>query len=261
MVKLKEKLTGIDVSYAQGVIDWQKVKKDGIDFAIIRCGFGSNYESQDDKYFEMNVKGCEDNDIPYGVYIYSYADTLDKAKSEAQHVIRLLNGKIPQLPVFYDMEENKQRALGKSTLLSFAKSFCQEIEKAGYEYGTYCNKDWFTNVLTDEWFDTKVKWLAQYNDKVTYKGNYHIWQYSSTGKVAGIKGNVDMNYCYVSLTEGDIDGDGKVTASDARKILRASAMLEELTGQEALNADVNNDGKITSADAREALLKSAMITE
>lgn len=258
--KTVEKKIGIDVSYAQGKIDWAKVAPN-IDFAIIRCGYGGDYTSQDDKQFEANIKGCEENGIPYGVYLYSYADNMDKVLSEARHVIRLLKGKVLDLPVFYDVEENKQSYMGRSFLLSAAKTFCQEIEKAGYQYGTYANKDWFSRLLTDSWYDSKVKWLAQYNKEVTYKGSYDIWQYSSTGKIDGINGNVDMNYCYVSLVKGDVNGDGIVTSSDARKILRVSAGLEELTGQEALNADVNRDGNTTAADAREALLDAAMIKE
>lgn len=251
---------GIDVSYAQGKIDWSKVK-DKIDFAIIRCGFGGNYTSQDDTQFLNNIKGCQKYNIPYGIYHYSYATTVEKAKDEAAHVIRLLRGLKPSLPVFYDLEESRISALGKSKILEIAKTFCYEIEKAGYTYGTYCNTNWYNNYLTDKWYDSKVKWLAQYNSKVTYKGKYDIWQYSCTGKVDGIKGDVDMNFCYISLKEGDVNGDGKVTAADARQILRISSGLEKTSGQSALNADVNNDGEITAADARIALRISAGLEE
>lgn len=247
---------GIDVSYAQGRIDWAKLKGK-IDFAIIRCGFGSDYTKQDDVQWFNNVKGCEDNGIPYGVYLYSYATSTEKAKSEAAHAIRLLKGKTLDLPVFYDLEEPRISSLGKTKTLEIAKTFCNEIEKAGYVYGTYANKNWFTNYLTDSWYDTKVKWLAQYNKNVTYKGTYDIWQYSCTGKLDGIKTNVDMNFCYISLLKGDVDGDGKVTASDARKILRISSGLEKITGLAALNADKNRDGAVTAADAREVLRESA----
>lgn len=247
---------GIDVSYAQGKVDWAKIKNK-IDFAIIRCGFGSDYKSQDDAQWLNNVKGCEENGIPYGVYLFSYATTVEKAKSEAKHALRLLEGHTPSLPIFYDLEISDIRNLGKAKILELAKTFCYEIEKAGYVYGTYCNTDWYNNVLTDKWYDTKVKWLAQYFDKVTYKGEYDIWQYTDEGKLDGVNGKVDMNFCYISIEEGDIDGDGKVTAADARKILRISAGLEKVSGQEALNADVNNDGVINAADAREALLIAA----
>lgn len=191
-------LHGIDVSYAQGKIDWAKLKGK-IDFAIIRCGFGGDYTNQDDSQWLNNMKGCEANGIPYGVYLYSYATTVEKAKSEAKHALRLLKGKTLQMPVFYDLEEEAIRKLGNKKILEIAQTFCEEIEKAGYVYGTYCNTNWYTNYLTDKWYDTKAKWLAQYYKQVTYKGTYDIWQYSSTGRIEGIKGNVDMNYMYNDL--------------------------------------------------------------
>jgi GH25 family lysozyme M1 (1,4-beta-N-acetylmuramidase) len=249
---------GIDVSFANGAIEWEKVKGE-VDFAILRVGFGGDYVSQDDAQWQNNVKACEKYGIPYGVYLYSYATSIDKAISEAKHTLRLLNGRTLDMPVFYDLEEERISRLGNTKVLEIAKAFCNEIEKAGYQTGIYANKNWFENYLTDRWYDTKVKWLAQYNNSVTYKGKYDIWQYSSKGKVNGIKGNVDMNFCYISIVEGDVDGDGIVTASDARKILRISAGLEKATGQTALNADVNNDGDITAFDAREALRMAAKL--
>ena len=249
---------GIDVSYANGLVDWKKAHKE-VDFAILRCGFGSDYTSQDDVQFATNVKACEKYNIPYGVYLYSYATTVEKAKSEAKHTLRLLNGKTLDMPVFYDLEEPRISTLGKTKILEIAKAFCNEIEKAGYQTGIYANKNWFDNYLTDKWYDTKVKWLAQYNSAVTYKGKYDLWQYTSKGSVDGISGYVDMNFCYISIVDGDVDSDGKVTAADARKILRISAGLDKAAGQSALNADVNNDGNITAADAREALRMAAKI--
>ena len=97
---------GIDVSHNQGVIDWKRVKADGVDFAIIRCGFGMNQINQDDTQWFNNVKGCEQNNIPYGVYLYSYADTIAKAKSEAAHVLRLVKGHRLSYPIYYDLEDN-----------------------------------------------------------------------------------------------------------------------------------------------------------
>ena len=81
---------GLDVSHHQGKIDWEKVSKSDVDFVIIRCGYGNNLTSQDDKYFAQNVAGCEKYNIPYGIYIYSYALSKSDAKSEANHVLRLI---------------------------------------------------------------------------------------------------------------------------------------------------------------------------
>ena len=248
--------TGIDVSYANGRIDWSKIKGN-VDFAVLRCGFGGDYTSQDDVQFINNVKGCQENKIPFGVYLYSYATTVEKAESEAAHTLRLIKGLDFDLPVFLDLEEPRISALGKTRILEIAKTFCKIIEKAGYVYGTYANKNWFDSYLTDAWYDSKIKWLAQYNNTVTYKGKYDIWQYTSEGKIDGLSGKFDFNRSYISFLKGDVNNDGKITASDARIILRAASKLEDLDTVQKENADVDNDGKITAADARDVLRRSA----
>ena len=185
---------GIDVSEHQGVIDWAKVKKAGVDYAIVRCGYGQNELYQDDKYWYKNADACEKNGIPFGTYLYSYADTVLKAKSEAQHVLRLIEGYDLSYPVYYDLEESAIRAkLSKSEIADIAEAFCSIIEDAGYEAAIYANTDWFTNYLTDKRFDQWNKWVAQYNTTCTYKGSYNKWQCSAEGKVNGITGNVDLN--------------------------------------------------------------------
>ena len=188
---------GIDVSYHNGTIDWKKVKQSEVEYAIIRCGYGTNDKSQDDKKWEENVKGCIDNNIPYGVYLYSYADTVEKASSEADHAIRLLQGKKFKYPVYYDLEEDKLRdKISKQTIADIAQTFCDKLSAKGYTVGIYANKDWFTNYLTDSRFNNWTKWVAQYNTVCNYKGKYDMWQCSSTGRVPGISGNVDLNYSY-----------------------------------------------------------------
>ena len=247
---------GIDVSYANGDIDWS-MTKDEVDFAIIRCGFGGDYSSQDDSKWKRNVEACEKYCIPYGVYLYSYATTITKIKSEAAHVIRLLKGHKPDMPVFLDLEENVIANLGNNIILELVKVFCDEITKAGYLYGTYANKNWFSNYLTDKWYDKYPKWIAQYSSSVTYKGSYDIWQYTDKGYIPGIKGYTDLNIAYTSYLKGDVNGDGKITAADARLALRAASQLEILSETEKYLADVNSDGRITAADARKILQKSA----
>ena len=188
---------GIDVSYHNGTIDWKRVKQSEVEYAIIRCGYGTNDKNQDDKKWEENVKGCIDNNIPYGVYLYSYADTVEKASSEADHAIRLLQGKKLKYPVYYDLEEEKLRdKISKQTIADIAQTFCDKLSAKGYTVGIYANKDWFTNYLTDSRFNNWTKWVAQYNTVCNYKGKYDMWQCSSTGRVPGISGNVDLNYSY-----------------------------------------------------------------
>jgi len=141
--------------------------------------------------------GCIDNNIPYGVYLYSYADTVEKASSEADHAIRLLQGKKLKYPVYYDLEEDKLRdKISKQTIADIAQTFCDKLSAKGYTVGIYANKDWFTNYLTDSRFNNWTKWVAQYNTVCNYKGKYDMWQCSSTGRVPGISGNVDLNYSY-----------------------------------------------------------------
>lgn len=188
---------GVDVSEFQGVIDWGKAKNAGVEFAILRCGFGQDFEKQDDKQFERNAAECEKLDIPYGVYLYSYATDTAKAKSEAEHVLRLVKGKKLTYPVFYDLEDNGTTAkCPKSVIGDMAEVFCNTIEKAGYKVGIYASTSWFNSILTDSRFDKWDKWVAQYYKECQYGKPYIGWQYSSTTKVDGISTNCDVNYFY-----------------------------------------------------------------
>ncbi|MBR2653246.1 MAG: S-layer homology domain-containing protein, partial [Lachnospiraceae bacterium] len=203
---------GIDVSKHQGYIDWQQVKNAGIDFAIIRCGYGGNTTSQDDVRWEYNVSSCESLGIPYGVYLYSHADTSSEIDGEVQHVLRLLKGHKPTLPVYIDIEENRQFALGGAVLSEFAKRFCSRIKSAGYKSGLYTSTShWNAYFGAFAALPSYYHWVAQYNTSCTYSGRYETWQYSNTGRVSGISGNVDRDIWY-----GRLDGSapGKVSFSD-----------------------------------------------
>lgn len=190
-------LKGIDVSTFQGNIDWEKVKADGVQYAILRCGYGSDLTYQDDTQFKRNARECERLGIPYGVYLYSYADSVEKACSEADHVLRVIKGCKLDYPVYYDLEDaNTTGKCSKTKIADMAEAFCNRIKKAGYQVGIYANLSWFNNILTDDRFNQWDKWVAQYNDKCTYKGAYTMWQYTDKGSVKGINGGVDMNYYY-----------------------------------------------------------------
>ena len=185
---------GIDVSEHQNVIDWAKVKNAGVDYAIVRCGYGMDQADQDDDYWKLNADACVQYGIPFGTYLYSYADSVEKAKSEAEHVLRLVDGYNLSYPIYYDLEESSVRnKLSSSQIADIAETFCDIIEDAGYEVGIYSNTDWFTNYLTDSRFDQWDKWVAQYNSECTYKGVYEMWQCSSKGIVDGISGYTDLN--------------------------------------------------------------------
>lgn len=203
----------IDVSKWDKDINWQKVKKSGINYAIIRCGYG---QTGSDFMFKKNVAGARAAGVKIGVYLYSYAYTANMAKNEAKNTLKLMKdagitSSNLALPVYYDLEEQagkgkpcvknngKYHYVSNATLAAMAKAYTAEITKAGYKVGIYANKNWFDNHLTDKAFSNASwsKWVAQYrNGGCTYKGSYDIWQYSSTGRVSGISTNVDMNYLY-----------------------------------------------------------------
>lgn len=180
----------IDVSEHQGQIEWEKVKHQ-IDGAILRCGYGMDQTNQDDEQFKRNADECTRLGIPFGVYLYSYADTEEKANSEAAHVLRLIDGYKLAYPVYLDLEE----AGTEKGAVKRAEIFAEIIEKAGYMCGIYANLNWWENHLKG--LEKYTKWIAQYNSTCDYTGaNKDIWQYTSKGSIDGISGNVDMNECY-----------------------------------------------------------------
>ena len=187
----------IDVSKHQGDINWPAVKAAGIDTAIIRCGYGDDIPSQDDEYWKINVERARAAGLRIGAYLYSYADSVAHAVSEAAHAIRLLQGISLDLPIFYDMEdENTTGKCSPDLLGDMAEVFCKALQNAGYQVGIYANKYWFTNKLTDPRFEKWDKWVAQYHDVCTYEGEKVGWQYTSTGSVDGVQGKVDISEFY-----------------------------------------------------------------
>ncbi len=194
---------GIDVSSWQGKPDWTKVKKSGIEFAILRI----HQKDGSDASFEHNYKGCKANAIPIGGYKYSYALTPAQALEEAEDTLSVLAGRGLDFPVFYDLEWNSQRKLGSESIEKIAETFLNRIKKAGYKVGVYCNMDWYQKVLTEKLRKYDL-WIARYpaDDNGTIQERLRPdigvgWQYSSKGKVSGITGNVDMNVFYKNYTE------------------------------------------------------------
>lgn len=193
----------IDVSTWQGKIEWEKVKPH-IDGAIIRCGYGGDYEDQDDDQFKRNADECTRLGIPFGVFLYSYAKSIQGAQYEADHVLRLIKPYNLSFPVYLDLEEAGTEHGAKER----AEVFGDIIEKAGYFCGVYANLNWWDNHLSG--LERFTKWVAQWSSKCTYKGKYlDMWQYTSEGNVPGISGNVDMNECYRNFPE-EINGKNRV---------------------------------------------------
>nr|DAP35711.1 MAG TPA: hypothetical protein [Caudoviricetes sp.] len=189
----KNLLKGIDVSYAQGVIDWEKVKASGlVDFAILRAGYGRE-TSQVDTQFERNYAACKRLGIPVGVYWYSYATTAAEAEQEAKVCLQTIRGKQFEYPVAFDIEE--ARCLPQADALCTA--FCTTLENAGYYTAIYT----FKSALESN-FSAAVKnrydiFLSHIGVQQTdYAGSYGLWQYSWTGCISGISGDVDLDYAY-----------------------------------------------------------------
>lgn len=178
----------VDISYHDGVIDFEKLKN-AVDYVIIRCGYGQDMTSQDDKQWSRNVSECERLGIPYGVYFYSYAKTKAKIEGEIAHCLRLLKGHSPSLPVFFDSEEKGTQGVAKYN----AKRFCDAMLTNGYKAGIYASKSWYENYIGESWgYDL---WIARYSN-VLGMNNVDIWQYSSNGRVDGVNGRCDVNYVY-----------------------------------------------------------------
>lgn len=209
---------GIDVSYHNGNIDWAKVKASGVDYVIIRCGYGMDQRDQDDEKWLENVQGCIENNIPFGVYLYSYATNISRASSEADHVLRLLReaGLDPSdvsYPVYFDMEDVSTL---NSDHAAIATAFCNKIEAAGYVAGVYSSTSWFNDRLTDPCFNNWTKWVAQWNASsgLTYDGlsdfssGNGMWQFSDYGSVPGISGAVDLNYTCMEPSNLSLDIEG-----------------------------------------------------
>ena len=241
---------GIDVSQWNGDIDWGMVKAAGVDYAIIRCGYGGDSASQDDLYFVQNVKGALAAGLDIGVYIYSYGWDAATGKSEAKHVLRTLKeaGLKPSdlaYPVYYDLEQQsvstgkpcgiddsgKERPASNTALLSMTQAFAAEIEAAGYDVGVYANLNWWNNYLTSSTYDQWDRWVAQYNTQCDYRGKYSMWQCMSDGRIAGISGYTDINFYFgsgygkldsLAAENADVLPDGVytiATSNDSSKVL------------------------------------------
>ncbi len=272
---------GIDVSAHNGVVDWNSVKNSGIDFAIIRVGIGDNEPNQHDRQATRNMNECDRLGIPYGVYIYSYALTLKEVNSEVDHVITMLDGRYPELGIWFDMEDADgykynhafNPAQHGAELTNFCLTFIRGIKDRGYNnVGVYANKNYFTNILNYDAIRAEgMIWLAHWGISEPSMG-CELWQYSSDGNIPGAGNRTDMNYIYPTSSlmsriksgsddedlgitvpaeegRGDIDDDGVVSSADYNAIKRHIIGMRTLTDETALErADINEDGVISSLD-------------
>jgi len=215
-------LKGIDVSKYQGEVDWQKAMDAGIDFAILRCGYGGEWDgqaadwNQDDPYWRRNADECTRLGIPFGVYLYSYATNEEEARSEADHVARLLGLTPPpyagledytaapyslSFPVYYDLEDKSITGLFPDEMANITAAFFARLEEHGYtgEQGLYASLNWvrarFSDPGFDRWRDNL--WIARFAPELGYTHTYDMWQcsYTEPGEAYGVQSEtVDIDF-------------------------------------------------------------------
>lgn len=196
---------GIDVSKWNGKIDWEVVKAEGVDFAIIRCGYRGSSSGWllEDPYFYKNLTGAKKAGIKVGLYFFTQATNLVEAVEEASMVVSLLGDTEIEYPVFIDTEgaggNGRADNLDPGTRTAVVNAFCQTIQNAGLDAGVYSGRNWFYNNLIVDEMEAPNVWLAEYRQTPLYEGRYDMWQYTSSGSVAGIEGRVDLNISYLGI--------------------------------------------------------------
>lgn len=196
---------GVDLSSSNGDVNFAALKSAGVQFVLIRCGYGDNIASQDDAQFFANVRKARAAGMPYGVYLYSYALNTAQAKSEAAHALRLLRQvDKPAYGVWFDMEDAddykaKHGMPSNDTLVKICEAFCVELEAQGYYTGIYAALSWLNNPLNDKRLDKYDKWVAQWNRTCDYAKPYGIWQYTDCFTINGR--NYDGNWAYKNYPE------------------------------------------------------------
>lgn len=252
-------LSVIDISTHQKNVNYQKVKDSGVQGVILRIGYtgyGVSKSKNKDAEFERHYKGFTQVGLPIGIYWYSCAYTEEEAIVEAKKTLEFLANRPIELGVWLDTEDThdttkfglakiNQRMLSKEKLTSIARAYCNYIRDKCYkEVGIYASTSWLNNELDMSKLQDYMVWVAHYGvSKPTYKGKYDMWQYTSSGKVNGISGNVDMNKLYTDL----IDNELKV--GDSVKIDKVYTITETNKTQSfigELNAWIDNKYLIKS---------------
>lgn len=195
-------LMGIDVSKHNGNIDWNAVKNAGVNYVIIRCGYRGSATGVlvEDQKFRANIQGATAAGLKVGIYVFSQAVNEPEAVEEASMALDLIRKYKITYPVFIDVESANGRADGidAGTRTRVIQAFCNTIMDSGYRAGVYANKNWLSEKIHVSALGNYKIWLAQYAATPTYGGRYDMWQYSSTGRIPGISGNVDLNISYLN---------------------------------------------------------------
>ena len=241
-LELKPIEKGIDVSKWNGDIDWKSVKDAGADYVIIRAGFGSS--TVDEKFYQ-NIKGARDAGLKIGIYWFSYATSVEKAKAEAQKCIEVISEFKENItyPVFFDYEyasrdyaEKQGVTVTKELATEMANTFINTIKSAGYPTGLYTNKDFGNKYFSEDIINSNNLWVAQYANKNTYGRAYDMWQYTEKGKIAGVSGDVDLNYTCLIPEGVNINNDDITDGNENNDNVN-----DDTTGGNENNDNVNDD--------------------
>ena len=205
---------GLDLSKWQDTIDWAKLKKDGVEFVILRCGYRGygTGELVEDVCYDDHMAGAAKQGIPAGIYLYSQAITTKEAVEEADFCIERAKKYDVKLPLVIDIEyaENENGFTGRlyeadlsvAAQTKIAKAFCDRVEEAGYVPMIYASASMLRDIMdADALSEEGMIWMAHYTTKTSYDGVYQYWQYTDSGTVAGISGPVDLDIRFLEKTE------------------------------------------------------------
>ena len=239
-------MRGIDVSHNNGVIDWQKVKAAGIDFAIIRSGHGQKKDTQFDNY----ITGANKAGIPFGIYHFSYAANVEQAKAEAEKCLEIIKPVKIDLPIYFDFEDYSEQVnpkvhYTKELRTEICIAFCEAIRKAGYKPGIYTNPNYILYRFNWDKLKGYSLWLAQWplggNRNIKFEevkdtavstkyGKPEIWQIGK-GRINGINTDVDLNYGYIDLPDKSVP----VQAKPAEPALKKGDKVKVINTTQVLN--------------------------
>lgn len=202
-------MKGVDISQHNGDVDFDRVKSAGIEFVILRAGYGKCI-SQIDVDFYRNYKNAKENGLKVGAYWYSYASSPDEALLEAKVFCEVVKGLDFDLPLYYDIEENVSLKQATANI----QTFCNYLESQGYFAGVYANANAFNNFIDSSIKSRYTTWLAHWSDKPAFVSP--MWQNSSTGRIDGVKGYVDTDIANDELLKWVKQRGGEIPASNSK---------------------------------------------